>query len=289
MPNDKKMNDINLNEIEKSALNLNDPNEKFLQEINNDTINKNSLSITESGIDKIGEMTTITILLDNSGSMSSYTGTIIDAFEKIFLPPMKRSKEASKILLNLVFFGDTVQASGYRKLDDVPYRSYSCNGGTALYDAISVSVSSLLSYIESVENNGISTRNIFIIITDGQDNASLESTISSAKIAIEKLNKREYIVSYIAFGQGSVQTGLNLGLSENNPKQINIIEDMDEQKFKNMLGLISKSAILGSQGAIGVEDDFFNVENLNDSQNFNQEVFNDSNDENNNDKDDILP
>jgi len=115
----------------------------------------------------------IICILDMSGSMDSIIEKAREGFNQ-FLNEQKQSD--NKIKFSLLFF-DTDFFMPYKNVDikkvkNVNEKTYYGRGGTALYDAIGISIDNYIDYLGSKSKSKRADKTLFVILTDGQENAS---------------------------------------------------------------------------------------------------------------------
>ena len=147
----------------------------------------------------------IVFLLDRSGSMAGSESDTIGGYNS-YLDKMKNNKAN----VTTVLFDDQYELltnrediSKVKKLDN---KSYYVRGCTALYDAIGKTITA----IEKQTNNKV----LFIITTDGLENASQEYNKKSISKLIKKHNNWEFL--YIGANIDSYAEGSSLGISSKN-------------------------------------------------------------------------
>ncbi len=202
--------------------------------------------------------------IDKSGSMRVFENIMPSCID-IVLNAIKNSKSEDEFLISLTQFNEEVNRSGYKMVKDID-NSYHASGMTALYNAIVAAQLSLVTknkdgYIDDLKKNCITTKGIFIIMTDGKnefypfrpDVPNFKA--KDAREAVEYMNKREIITVYIAFSKEAHGIGKDLGFQ-------NVLEadKLDEKSLRNIFSIASKSIINASKNAINPqEDDFFCV------------------------------
>jgi Mg-chelatase subunit ChlD len=149
--------------------------------------------------------TEIVVVLDRSGSMSS----IIDGTLNGFNTFLKEQQSAAGVaFITLVQFDDRYQVDyksvNSKLLAPLSVETYIPRGTTALYDAIGQTI------------NGLGTARdvIFVIITDGLENASREFKADNIKKMIEKQTGAGWKFIFLGANQDAVLTGEALGVSQ---------------------------------------------------------------------------
>jgi uncharacterized protein YegL len=147
--------------------------------------------------------TEIVIVLDRSGSMSSIIEGTLQGFNT-FLKEQKNA--AGEAFMTLVQFDDRYQIDYHginaKHVADLNKDTYVPRGMTALHDAIGKTI------------NELKTERpvIFVIITDGLENASREFNGTSVKALIEAKTKLGWKFVFMGANQDAVATGEKLGM-----------------------------------------------------------------------------
>lgn len=121
------------------------------------------------------DLTDITVVLDRSGSMSSVRGDTIGGFNTF----LKTQREASgQARISLVQFDDhyysLYTASDVKHAADLNGESYVPRGTTALLDAIGRTIEATGQRLAAMPESERPAKVLFVIITDGHENASKE-------------------------------------------------------------------------------------------------------------------
>ena len=149
----------------------------------------------------------VVFILDKSGSMSGSEENTISSFNEYL---EKEKKNKFKTNITTVLFSDDYEylyhrenVKGIQKLTD---KEYFVGGCTALYDALGNSIHD----IEKEKPN----KAIFIIITDGYENASKEYSKEQIKKLIKKHSDWEFI--YIGADIDSYASAGEIGIKKEN-------------------------------------------------------------------------
>lgn len=147
--------------------------------------------------------TNIYFLIDSSGSMEPRINMVVSSVNE-FLQDQKDVKEECKVsfytfsrVLNTVFENRDIISVPFLKKED--YKPY---GTTALWDSMAL----VLKKILPEENS----KNILIVVTDGEENSSLHYNPLLLKTELSRLEHRLEIV-YIGSNQDAVLNGKNIG------------------------------------------------------------------------------
>jgi hypothetical protein len=192
----------------------------------------------------------IFVAIDCSGSMDQFTNQMkneLSSFKKALI----NSKEADEILVSRGDFSDYVKILGYKKTDELD-EDFQATGSTRLYDAIVEGTDKLLKYMDYLKSQGMRTKAVFSVFSDGEDNAS-KMKINDAKKAIDTLNVKEIVTAWISFGPDSINIAKSLNMK-------NILEvGKPESELRKAFNCLSKSVISNSKSVINKTADFFNV------------------------------
>jgi len=192
-------------------------------------------------------VTLVSILLDESGSMDQYQQVMkqsIDTFKK----SIKNSKSADELLVSVTRFNGNITSGGFQLIDDVS-TDYNPGGSTVLYDAIILGQKNLYDgnktgYLEQLKANGIRVKAVLVIFSDGEDNGS-RNVLRDAVDAIGKLKSQEILTAFVAFGGSAKGIAQQLGIAD-----ADVLEtSATESELRKVFDILSKSAISSSQSA----------------------------------------
>ncbi len=188
--------------------------------------------------------------IDRFGSMSPFRGDMSKALAD-FKSALTNSKEADDILVARADFADSATVGGYKRIAEFD-TDYQTGGCTAMYDTIVDGTDKLKEYRDFLKNEGMRVKAVFAIFSDGEDNQS-KNGFSSAKKAVEYLNKEEIVTAFISFGGEARQTAGDLGFK-------NILDvNSSASELRKAFNCLSKSVIENSKSAVSKQDDFFDV------------------------------
>jgi len=160
------------------------------------------------------EFTDITVVLDRSGSMAAVADDTIGGFNQ-FLLDQKRAPGTG--VLTLVQFDNEYEFVHTAKpLADVPPLSTATfvpRGSTALLDAIARAIGETherIAKMHEVERPGVV---IVVILTDGQENSSRETTLETVFARItEQQEKRGWKFIFLGANQDAIKSAARIGI-----------------------------------------------------------------------------
>ena len=136
-------------------------------------------------------LTEMVFILDRSGSMDGLEEDTIGGFNSFI---KKQKKEEGQAMVSTVLFDHQLEVIHDRiDLDRVPLlteEEYEVGGCTALLDAIGQTIHHIKKVQKSLKKEECPDKTIFIITTDGMENASTEYSYEKLKHLVEK-QKRE--------------------------------------------------------------------------------------------------
>jgi len=147
----------------------------------------------------------IVFVLDKSGSMESMGKEPVDGLNNFY----KEQNMNGKFFSTLVFFNEKTEFVHANlegeNVKELEYNEYKPNGMTALYDAIGQAIAKQ----ESVKMENV----IFVILTDGHENASKEYSKTQIKDKIIKLEKEHgWKFIYLGANQDAFLVGQSIGI-----------------------------------------------------------------------------
>lgn len=151
----------------------------------------------------------IVFVLDRSGSMSCVEDATIDGYNN-FLKNYKHGQ--GKVFVTTVLFDDQYEILYERKriemVDYLNRKTYYARGCTALMDAIGKTITTISKKILKEE------RVIFVIITDGMENASMEYNKEKVKMLIDKHSNWEFV--FMGANIDSYMEASSIGIKKKN-------------------------------------------------------------------------
>lgn len=137
------------------------------------------------------KLTEIIFILDRSGSMSGLESDTIGGFNS-FLKQQKKMKGEAKV--TTVLFDDHYELL-HNDVDikglELTENDYYTRGSTALLDAIGKTITNVSKKHKSLKDKHLPDKTIFVITTDGYENASTEFTYRSIHRMIDKKQKKD--------------------------------------------------------------------------------------------------
>ena len=159
-------------------------------------------------------LTELVFILDRSGSMSGLEKDTIGGFNAMI---EKQKKEPGEAYVSTILFDNVSEVLHDRvKLPEVPKmtdRDYTVRGCTALIDAIGGAIHHIANIHKYARPEDVPEKTLFVITTDGMENASRRYTSEQVKKMIER-EKSKYGWEFLFIGANidAVETGARFGI-----------------------------------------------------------------------------
>ena len=145
-------------------------------------------------------LTEIVYILDRSGSMSGLEADTIGGFNSMI---EKQKETGEKAYVSTVLFDDRNEVIHDRvpieKVDKITNKEYFVRGSTALLDAVGGAIKHIINIHKYAREEDRPDKTIFVITTDGMENASINYNYKQVKKMIEK-EQKEYGWEFIFIG-----------------------------------------------------------------------------------------
>lgn len=161
-------------------------------------------------------LTELVFIIDRSGSMHGLEDDTIGGFNSM----LEKQKEADgEAIVSTVLFNDKAEVIhnrfDIRDVEPLTNRDYRVGGCTALLDAVGRGIDKIVSVQRHLPEDSRAEKVIFVIITDGYENASREYTYNRIKKMID-LEQEKYGWEFIFLGANidAVAEGARFGIRE---------------------------------------------------------------------------
>ena len=159
-------------------------------------------------------ITEMVFIIDKSGSMAGMEEDTVGGFNAMI---EKQKKLDGKCYVSTVLFSNRSSVLHDRidiqKIEPLTEREYCVGGGTALLDAIGGAIHHIGNVHKYARNEDVPEHTIFVITTDGMENASCEYDSERVKQMIRRQEERygwEFI--FVAANIDAVETARNIGI-----------------------------------------------------------------------------
>lgn len=158
-------------------------------------------------------ITELVFILDRSGSMGGLESDTIGGFNSMI---EKQKKEPGKVYVSTVLFDNRSEVLHDRiNLEDVPLmteKDYYVRGSTALVDAIGGAIHHIVNIHKYAREEDVPEKTMFIITTDGMENASRHYSSNQIKAMIERQKEAGWEFLFIGANIDAVETAGRYGI-----------------------------------------------------------------------------
>ncbi len=161
-------------------------------------------------------ITELVFIIDRSGSMAGLENDTIGGFNSMI---KKQKKQDGKCYVSTVLFDDRIEVVHDRvelsSIKEMTENDYCVRGCTALIDAIGSSIHHIANIHKYARLEDVPQNTLFVITTDGMENASHRYTSDEVKCMIEQQKKKcgwEFI--FVGANIDAVETAKHFGIGE---------------------------------------------------------------------------
>jgi len=206
-------------------------------------------------------LTEMVFILDMSGSMSGLEADTIGGFNSM----IRRQKHAEgEALVSTVLFSNASTVLhdrvDVRKVEPMTQRQYCPCGGTALIDAIGGAIHHIGNVHKYAREEDRPAHTIFVITTDGMENASRRYTSDEVKAMVER-QKAKYGWEFLFLGANidAVETAARFGIGRD--RSVNFHNDARGQALNyaavsEAVRQVRMDAPLAASWKDDIEEDF---------------------------------
>lgn len=160
--------------------------------------------------------TEVVFILDRSGSMAGLESDTIGGFNSVL---MKQKAQEGKVKITTVLFDDEYDLLHDRydlnKVPPLTEKAYFVRGTTALLDAVGKTIQKMINVQRFASDQDRAEKVMFVIITDGLENASTEYGIDQIKTMIEKQKEKEgWEFIFLGANIDAIKTARSFGIGE---------------------------------------------------------------------------
>ncbi len=159
-------------------------------------------------------LTEMVFILDKSGSMAGMEADTIGGFNAMI---ERQRKEEGEAIVSTVLFSEGTRVLhdrvDLRKIEPLTEKQYAVGGGTALIDALGGAIHHIGNVHKYAREEDRPEHTIFIITTDGMENASFQYTSDEVKKMVRR-QKEKYGWEFLFLGANidAVETARRYGI-----------------------------------------------------------------------------
>lgn len=160
-------------------------------------------------------VTELVFIMDRSGSMSGKEKDTIGGFNSMI---ESQKKAEGKAFVTTVLFSHSEKTVHDRlPLEDISpmtEKDYSVGGNTALFDAVAHAIIHISDIHKYARKEDVPSKTIFVIITDGMENASREFNGERVKNMLKEKEARGWQFVFLAENLDAATSARTMGISE---------------------------------------------------------------------------
>ena len=163
-------------------------------------------------------LTELVFILDESGSMADLVDDTIGGFNSLI--EKQKNEEGEALVTTVTFNNRSKTVHDREKLENIgkmTRNDYTPSGCTALYDAIGNSIEHISAIHKYAREEDVPEKTLFVITTDGMENASREFDQKKVKKLIERMQEEkgwEFI--FLGANIDAAETAASMGICEDN-------------------------------------------------------------------------
>lgn len=204
-------------------------------------------------------LTELVFIIDGSGSMEAVTDDTIGGFNAMI---EKQKGEEGEALVSTVIFNqdfkvvhDRADLAGVGRMTK---KDYVACGSTALIDAIGRSVKHVSNIHKYIREEDVPAKTVFVITTDGMENASREYSSDDVKKMIKAKEETGWEFLFLGANIDSVETARALGIREDRAANYRATGRGERAKYSVMsdaIGCLRKCKTLEADWAAPLMED----------------------------------
>ena len=174
------------------------------------------------------KITELVFILDKSGSMAGMEQDTIGGFNAMI---EKQKKQEGIAYVSTFLFSNHTKTLHDRKplseIQPLTENDYQAGGGTALLDAIGEAIEHISTIHKYARVEDIPQNTMFVITTDGMENASRKYTNEQIKSLIHEKEGLGWNFLFLAANIDAVSTAENIGICEEHAANYSVDEDTE--------------------------------------------------------------
>lgn len=199
------------------------------------------------------EVFLLSVLVDDSGSiaMAGNEKVVIEGYNTV-LAALRDSKQESGILVHTRYLNGSVLCP-YTPLAGAPAmssRNYDATGSTPLFDESVALLGTVIAKTREFADNGVPVRSVAVIITDGEDAASMRQSARDVQSLVQDMLRGEqHIVAGLGLDNGHTDFRAvfrSMGIED----RWILTPGADRKDIRAAFRVISQTAVRTSQGRV---------------------------------------
>ena len=205
-------------------------------------------------------MIELVFILDESGSMRGLEKDTIGGFNSTI---DKQKKEDGECLVSTVCFSNSQRVIhdrvNLRDVKELTEKDYVPCGSTALIDTVASSIKHIKMVHRYIRKEDRPDKVMFIITTDGMENASHKYSLSETKRMIEECKENGWEFIFLAANIDAYETARDYGFDEGST--VNYVNDEEDTDIKfccvgKAISSVRSSGVLDREWNFEAKEDF---------------------------------
>ena len=159
------------------------------------------------------DLTEVVFIIDESGSMHGLEGDTVGGFNSTV---DKQKKLEGECLVSTVMFNTRSRVIhdrvNIRDIKEMASADYCPSGSTALIDALGDSIRHIKMVHRYIREEDVPSKTMFVITTDGMENASRKYSLSEVKKMIEERKENGWEFVFLAANIDAAETARSYGI-----------------------------------------------------------------------------
>ena len=205
-------------------------------------------------------ITELVFIIDRSGSMAGLESDTIGGFNSLI---KKQKKETGKCFVSTVLFSNNSEVIHDRvpldKINEMTDDDYCPGGCTALIDAIGGAIKHISSVHRYIRPEDVPDHTMFVITTDGLENASHKYSAKEVKKMVTEKEKDGWEFLFIGANIDSVETAGNFGIRSDRAVNYHADEKGTSVLYEAVCAQVSnlrKNKKVSSDWSRAIEEDY---------------------------------
>ncbi|HAJ73329.1 MAG TPA: hypothetical protein DCM49_00875 [Lachnospiraceae bacterium] len=159
-------------------------------------------------------LTELVFIIDRSGSMAGLENDTIGGFNSLL---KKQKKETGEAYVSVVLFDDQTEVlydrTDIQKVEPMNDQQYYVRGCTALLDAVGGAIRHIKNVHKYAREEGVPEKTLFIITTDGMENASRHYSFEKVRRMVEhEKEKNHWEFLFLGANMDAIQVAGRFGI-----------------------------------------------------------------------------
>ena len=211
-------------------------------------------------------MTEIVFILDRSGSMAGLESDTIGGFNSM-IQKQQKELEGNALVSTILFDHESIVLHDRVPIAEVKpltEKDYEVRGTTALLDAIGDAVKHIRNVHKYAREEDCPEKTLFVVITDGYENASRKFSYGEIKKLIERQKNRGWEFVFLGANIDAVEVASSIGIERRRAVNYHADSRGTAKAYGAVCGLVLKSRLsnvgedVGDSWREDLDDDFRN-------------------------------